>query len=85
MPADVKSERVQRLVALTQALALASHERLVGHPAEILIEGVSRDGLRLRGRTRQNVTVNAIGAAAPGAIVTVEVTEATSTTLRGRL
>ena len=85
VPADVKSERVQRLVALTQALALASHERLVGHPAEILIEGVSRDGLRLRGRTRQNVTVNAIGAAAPGAIVTVEVTEATSTTLRGRL
>ena len=85
VPADVKSERVQRLVALTQALALASHERLVGQPAEILIEGVSRDGLRLRGRTRQNVTVNAIGAAAPGAIVTVEVTEATSTTLRGRL
>ena len=85
VPADVKSERVQRLVALTQALALASHERLVGRTAEILIEGVSRDGRRLRGRTRQNVTVNAIGAARAGAIVTVEITEASSTTLRGRL
>lgn len=85
VPADVKSERVQRLVALTQEFALASHERLVGQSAEILIEGVSRDGLRLRGRTRQNVTVNATGAAEAGAIVMVEVTEATSTTLRGRL
>jgi tRNA-2-methylthio-N6-dimethylallyladenosine synthase len=85
VPADVKSERVQRLVGLTQALALAGHERLVGRTAEVLIEGVSRDGQRLRGRTRQNVTVNATGAARAGAIVTVEVTEATSTTLRGRL
>ena len=85
VPAEVRSERVQQLVAVTQECARASHERLVGHTAEILIEGTSRDGRRLRGRTRQNVTVNAIGAARAGAIVTVEVTEATSTTLRGRL
>ncbi len=85
VPAEVRSERVQRLVAATQECARASHERLVGHTAEVLIEGTSRDGRRLRGRTRQNVTVNAVGAARAGAIVTVEVTEATSTTLRGRL
>lgn len=85
LPFEVKSERVQRLVALTQELALASHVRMVGRPAEILVEGASRDGQRVRGRTRQNVTVNVTGEAEPGAIVTVEVTAATSTTLRGRL
>jgi tRNA-2-methylthio-N6-dimethylallyladenosine synthase len=82
---EAKSERVQRLVSLTQELALESHRRMVGRRVEILVEGASRDGLHLRGRTRQNVTVNAAGEAEPGAIVTVEVTAATSTTLRGRL
>ncbi len=85
IPAEVKSERVQRLVALTQELALARNQTSIGRRVEILVEGASRDGSRLRGRTRQNVTVNATGVAQPGAIVEVEVTEASSTTLRGRL
>ncbi len=85
VPSEVRSQRVQRLVAVTQELALESHTRMIGRPVEILVEGASRDGLRLRGRSRQNVTVNAVGDAEPGAIVTVEVTAATSTTLRGRL
>ena len=55
----------------------------VGRRAEVLIEGTSRDGVLRRGRTRQNVTVNVAGAVEPGAIVTVEITAATSTTLRG--
>lgn len=85
LPYAVKRERVQRLVELTQELALASRTRWVGSRAEVLIEGVSRDGRRRRGRTRQNVTVNVAGAVEPGAIVTVEVTGASSTTLRARL
>jgi tRNA-2-methylthio-N6-dimethylallyladenosine synthase len=82
---EVKVERVQRLVELTQRLALQSHQRLIGSSVEVLLEGPSRDGRLLRGRTRQNLTVNVTGAACPGAIVKVKVTEATSTTLRGRL
>ena len=82
---DVKRDRVQRLVALTQELALAARRRWIGRRAEVLIEGGSRDGKRLRGRTRQNVTVNVAGRAEPGAIVAVEVTGATSTTLRARI
>jgi tRNA A37 methylthiotransferase MiaB len=50
----------------------------------VLVEGPSRDGRCLRGRTRQNVTANVTGATEPGAIVEIEVTGATSTTLRGR-
>ncbi len=83
--AEVKRERVERLIALTQELALGSRRRWIGRRAEVLIEGPSRDGKGLRGRTRQNVTANVTGAAAPGAIVEIEVTGATSTTLRGRV
>ena len=80
----LRRERVQRLIALTQEYALASRRRWVGRRAEVLVEGVSRDGVLRRGRTRQNVTVNVDGPVEPGAIVEVEVTAATSTTLRGR-
>jgi tRNA-2-methylthio-N6-dimethylallyladenosine synthase len=83
VPAEVRRERVERLIALTQAQALASRQAWVGRRAEVLIEGTSRDGALHRGRTRQNVTVNVEGAVKPGAIVTVEITAATSTTLRG--
>ncbi len=85
LSADVKRERVERLIALTQELALSSRRRWVGRRAEVLIEGPSRDGKGLRGRTRQNVTANVTGATEPGAIVEIEVTGASSTTLRGRV
>jgi len=85
VPAEVRRERVERLIGLTQQLALASRQAWVGRRAEVLIEGTSRDGALHRGRSRQNVTVNVAGAAEPGAIVTVDITAATSTTLRGTL
>jgi tRNA-2-methylthio-N6-dimethylallyladenosine synthase len=85
VPEDVKRGRVARLIALTQELALASKRRWVGRTAEVLIEGVSKDGRLLRGRTRQNVTVNVDGPSEPGAIVKARITAATSTTLRGTL
>ena len=83
VPPDVRRERVERLIALTQQQALASREAWVGRRAEVLVEGASRDGVQHRGRTRQNVTVNVSGAVEPGAIVMVDITAATSTTLRG--
>jgi len=85
LPYDVRRDRVERLVELTQRQALRSHEAWVGRTAEVLVEGASRGGGLWRGRTRQNVTVNIAGPAEPGAIVQVEITAATSTTLRGRL
>jgi tRNA-2-methylthio-N6-dimethylallyladenosine synthase len=85
VPDEIRRERVERLVETTQALALEAHRRWVGRSVEVLVEGPSRRSDQLRGRTRQNVTVNFTGAAGPGAIVKVEVEAATSTTLRGRL
>ncbi|MFA4964841.1 MAG: tRNA (N6-isopentenyl adenosine(37)-C2)-methylthiotransferase MiaB [Thermoleophilia bacterium] len=85
LPYAVKRARVQRLVELTQELALASRTRWIGRRVEVLVEGASRDGRGRRGRTRQNVTVNLAGEPEAGAIVTVDVTGASSTTLRARL
>ena len=50
----------------------------------MLVEGPSRtDPSRLRGRSRHNKVVNFTGLGAPGELVEVEITGATSQTLSG--
>ena len=83
IPEDIKHERVRRLIARTQAIGRERRGRFVGRRLEVLVEGASRDSDGLRGRTRHNVTVNFGGRAAPGQLVEVAITAATSTTLRG--
>ncbi len=85
VPHKVAIERVERLVAATQAQARRRRSAAIGTTVEVLVEGRSRHGGLLRGRDRQNVTVNFAGAAAPGELVPVLVTDATSTTLRGHV
>ena len=81
----VKRERMGRLVELVQRRARERGSRFVGRTMEVLVEGPSRnDPSRLRGRTRHNKTVNFDGTAAPGDLVEVEITGATSTTLSGQ-
>ena len=88
LPHAVKRARMERLVEAVQRRATEQAERFVGRTMEVLVEGASRtDESRLRGRTRHNKTVHfpADPAAppAPGELVEVEVTGATSTTLAG--
>jgi tRNA-2-methylthio-N6-dimethylallyladenosine synthase len=84
VPHEVKIERMERLVELTQRLARERNEARVGRVEQVLVEGASRtDSSLLRGRTRRNTTVNFQGQAAPGALVDVTIEAATSTTLRG--
>ncbi len=84
LPFEVKRERVQRLIALTQTQARERRAHLVGTVAEVLVEGPSRQPGCWRGRSRQNVVVNFAGTARPGEIINVRITEATSTTLKGQ-
>jgi tRNA-2-methylthio-N6-dimethylallyladenosine synthase len=80
----VKRERMQRLVEAVQRRARERAQRFVGRTLEVLVEGTSRtDESRLRGRTRHNKTVNFEGTGAPGELVEVEITGATSQTLSG--
>jgi tRNA-2-methylthio-N6-dimethylallyladenosine synthase len=84
VPHPVKRERMQRLVEVVQRRARERAERFVGRTMEVLAEGPSRtDPARVRGRIRHNKTVNFDGTAAPGELVEVEITGATSTTLSG--
>jgi tRNA-2-methylthio-N6-dimethylallyladenosine synthase len=84
LPHAVKRDRMGRLVELVQRRARQRAERFVGRTMEVLVEGPSRtDPARLRGRTRHNKTVNFDGTAAPGELVDVEISGATSTTLSG--
>jgi tRNA-2-methylthio-N6-dimethylallyladenosine synthase len=83
---EVKVERMERLVEVVQRRARERAQRFVGRTLEVLVEGASRtDPTRLRGRTRHNKAVNFEGVAAPGELVDVEITAATSQTLTGEL
>ncbi|MBV8394808.1 MAG: tRNA (N6-isopentenyl adenosine(37)-C2)-methylthiotransferase MiaB [Actinobacteria bacterium] len=84
VPHELKIERVERLVELTQRIAHERNAGRVGRVEEVLVEGPSRtEPSLLRGRTRRNTTVNFAGDARPGELVPVLVESATSTTLRG--
>jgi tRNA-2-methylthio-N6-dimethylallyladenosine synthase len=83
--AEVKRERMARLVELVQRTAARRAGRFVGTTREVLVEGPSRtDPSRLRGRLSQNITVNFEGDAEPGTLALVTIDGATSTTLSGR-
>jgi tRNA-2-methylthio-N6-dimethylallyladenosine synthase len=84
VPHEVKVARMERLVEVVQRRAAERAQRFVGRTLEVLVEGPSRtDPARLRGRSRHNKVVNFSGAAAPGQLVEVEITGATSQTLSG--
>jgi tRNA-2-methylthio-N6-dimethylallyladenosine synthase len=84
VPHEVKIERMERLVELTQRVAHQRNEARIGRLEEVLVEGPSRtDPAVLRGRTRRNTTVNFQGDAVAGDFTDVLVESATSMTLRG--
>ena len=82
---EVKHERLEQLVEVTQRLAAERNAERIGGIEEVLVEGSSRtDSTMLRGRTRRNTMVNFSGSAPVGSLTTVAIDESTSTTLRGR-
>ena len=84
VPDDVKRDRIERLVDVVQRIAAERNVARVGGIEQVLVEGASRtDAQVLRGRTRRNTTVNFTGSAQPGELVEIEISGATSTTLRG--
>jgi tRNA-2-methylthio-N6-dimethylallyladenosine synthase len=83
---EVKVARMERLVEVVQRRARERARRFVGRTLSVLVEGPSRtDPARLRGRSRHNKVVNFEGLACPGEFVEVQITDATSQTLRGEM
>jgi len=86
-PDDVKHARLERLQATINANAKAIAQAMVGTVQHVLVEGPSRKNPReLTGRTENMRFVNFAGdARLIGQFVAVEITEALSNSLRGRV
>jgi len=87
VPAEVKKARFTQLLAAQNRWSLERNVALVGRTVEVLVEGPSKtDQGVLTGRTRSNKTLNFTGSHAEvGALVLVEITDARTWSLMGRL
>jgi tRNA-2-methylthio-N6-dimethylallyladenosine synthase len=87
VPEEVKSRRLEEIIALQQELSLGSNRRDIGKDFEVLAEGVSkRSDQQLYGRTSQNkVVVFPRGVFNPGDYVRVKIISCTAATLRGEV
>jgi tRNA-2-methylthio-N6-dimethylallyladenosine synthase len=86
VPDRVREERNQALLEVLRAGSLRRSQSLVGTVQEVLVEGRDKTGLHFAGRTRGNRA--AVFEASPrlvGALVPVEVTRASVSTLYGSL
>ena len=86
-PYEVKSERIQRLIELQQAISLETLQAQVGKRERVLVEAVStRDAGSVGGKTPRGHMVNFPGGAELiGRFADIEITSAGRNTLRGSL
>jgi len=81
-----KRERLRYLQECQARIAARKNARMIGTCAEVLVEGTSRDGRHLMGRTRTNKIVNFEGPAGlVGRLCSVEIVKACKNSLLGRL
>lgn len=82
-----KEERLQRLVDIQNPISLEINQALVGQTVEVLVEGPSKNNHELlTGRTRTNKLVHfKAPACPPGSLVEIEITEARTFNLFGKL
>jgi tRNA-2-methylthio-N6-dimethylallyladenosine synthase len=84
VPDGVKSERLERLLAVQRRIADEHNQALVGTLQEVLIEGrAARCPEKLEGRTRTNRRIAFDGPGSPGDLVEVRVTAVERGTLVG--
>lgn len=87
VPAEVKSERINRLIEVQRRIALARNRAQIGRDVSVLVEGESKKSDReFMGRSGDNRTVVfPRDGALPGELVSVRITAATGVTLRGEI
>ncbi len=87
IPEKIKAQRLAQLQALQAQITLNKNLAEIDTIREVLVEGESRNGQgQLAGRTEQNRVVNFIGPAdTVGQLVTVEIEEAFSHSLKGKI
>lgn len=93
VPPEVKVDRLRRLQDLQSKITAEHLGSLVGEIVEVLVEGESRTGGQLRGRSRRNTVVNvdyderSLGSSDSfiGELLSVEIVEAGGHSLRGAI
>ena len=90
-PKAVKTRRLQELSAAIDRNVLKISQLMIGKTERVMIEGMTRDGLKLKGRTENNRVVN-IGLPAAGnqerligKMLPVQFTDALAHSLNGKL
>jgi tRNA-2-methylthio-N6-dimethylallyladenosine synthase len=86
VPEEVKEKRLDRVLALQKDTTLQKNRDLVGATKEVLLDGHSKKGGLITGRTRGNKAVNI--KASPsliGSLVLVTITSAGMNSLAGQL
>ncbi len=84
VPSQVKRSRLMTLQELQAKIQLNINlELYVGRTFEVLVEGLSRDGIHQFGRTTSNRVINFPGAYSPGEFVSVQVNQAGPYSLKG--
>jgi tRNA-2-methylthio-N6-dimethylallyladenosine synthase len=83
---EVKEERLAQILELQKGISLQKNEQHIGSVQEVLVEGVSKKGGTLTGRTRGNKAVNFFGPAhLRGSFVDLRITSAGPNSLSGEL
>ena len=83
---EVKEERLAQVLALQKAATIRKNQEQVGTIKELLIDGHSKRGGTITGRTRGNKVVNIEGTASLiGSLVKVKITAASVNSLTGKL
>jgi tRNA-2-methylthio-N6-dimethylallyladenosine synthase len=83
---DVKERRLDRILTLQREITTQKNRELIGTTQEILLEGHSKKGAMLTGRTRGNRAVNVpADPSLIGSLVSVKITTSGTNSLTGQL
>jgi tRNA-2-methylthio-N6-dimethylallyladenosine synthase len=86
LPDDVKEKRLARVLDLQANMTSRSNEKLVNSVQEVLVDGLSKKGGTVSGRTRGNKAVNIDApVACIGSLVRVRIIAAGMNSLTGQL
>jgi tRNA-2-methylthio-N6-dimethylallyladenosine synthase len=86
IPEQIKEDRLEQVFSLQKEITLRKNNRHVGTVQEVLVEGGSRKGGTMTGRTRGNMAVNFTGPRhLRGSLVNIRITSAGPNSLSGDL
>ncbi|HSA77679.1 MAG TPA: tRNA (N6-isopentenyl adenosine(37)-C2)-methylthiotransferase MiaB, partial [Nitrospirota bacterium] len=86
LPEDIKEERLTKVLALQKKITIQKNKAYTGMYTDVLIDGMSKRGGKLSGRTRGNKVVNVAGPdSLIGSLVFVRITAAGVNSLSGEI